>query len=168
MARRLLLIRHAKSAWDDADAPDHARVLNARGRRSATAIGRWLAERAFLPGEILSSDAARTRETAERIMAELPVRPGVTWTRGLYLAEPEALQAALQGATAPVVALIGHNPGIGAFASAMVRTPPDHPRFADYPTCATTVIDFPAEGWAQVAPGSGAVAAFVVPRDLTD
>ncbi|MGR3409824.1 MAG: SixA phosphatase family protein, partial [Paracoccus sp. (in: a-proteobacteria)] len=33
--RRLILTRHAKSAWDDPTLDDHDRPLNDRGRRSA-------------------------------------------------------------------------------------------------------------------------------------
>ena len=35
--RQLLLLRHAKSAWDDPALADHARPLNGRGRRAAAA-----------------------------------------------------------------------------------------------------------------------------------
>ena len=36
--RQLLLLRHAKSSWDDPGLSDHARPLNARGRRAAAAM----------------------------------------------------------------------------------------------------------------------------------
>ena len=39
---RLILIRHAKSNWDDPFQDDHARMLNKRGRDAARAIGTWL------------------------------------------------------------------------------------------------------------------------------
>ena len=76
--------------------------------------------------------------------------------------------AALRAADdrAETVLMIGHNPGIAEFAALMAAAPPAHPRFADYPTAATAVIEFPADGWAGVAPGTGRVAAFTVPRDL--
>ena len=39
MTKRLILIRHAKSSWDDPFGDDHARILNTRGQASAAAIG---------------------------------------------------------------------------------------------------------------------------------
>ena len=39
---RLILIRHAKSSWDDSFQDDHAHILNKRGRDAARAIGTWL------------------------------------------------------------------------------------------------------------------------------
>ncbi len=158
---RLILIRHAKSSWGDPYADDHDRVLNKRGQASAAAIGTWLAEHRYLPEVILCSDAARTTETAERIMLKLPESPQIRFSRDLYLAEPETMLAMAAKETAGVVAMIGHNPGIGLLANALVTTPPAHTRFVDYPTCATTIIDF-----ANELSGKGHCVDFTVPRDL--
>ena len=62
MTRRLILMRHAKSSWDNPFAEDHQRPLNGRGKRSAKAIGEWLRAQGYLPDQILSSSATRTRE----------------------------------------------------------------------------------------------------------
>lgn len=58
--------------------------------------------------------------------------------------------------------IIGHNPGIGALAAQVLRAAPAHPRFADYPTGATTVV----HGFKGAAK-SGELVGFTVPRDLT-
>lgn len=161
MTKRLILIRHAKSSWNDPYADDHSRPLNNRGRHSATAIGRWLARHDYRPEKILCSDAARTVETADLIMPELADRPGLQLSHALYHAAPEGIWQLLRKQTASVVAVIGHNPGIGMLANGLVTSPPHHPRFQDYPTCATTVIDIP-----DANSDRGACVAFVVPRDL--
>ncbi|KPP89696.1 MAG: phosphohistidine phosphatase SixA [Rhodobacteraceae bacterium HLUCCA08] len=168
MSLRLILIRHAKSNWDDPFADDHARVLNARGRRAARAVGRWMDARGYLPDLVLSSDSARTRETADRLMAEWTRPARVRFLPRLYHADPDTLLEVLQDAQGDTVALIAHNPGIGAFASTMVAQRPEHARFADYPTCATTLIDFDTAHWADIRPGAGRVVAFVTPHDLSD
>ena len=167
MPVRLILIRHAKSAWDDPLADDHARVLNDRGRRSATAIGQWLAERGHVPDICLCSDAARTRETWDRIAAELPGPVPLRQMAELYHAGSQRLLGILRRASAETVALVGHNPGIGDLANAVLRDRASHPRFGDYPTGATAVIDFDVEDWAEVGLRSGALVDFVVPRELT-
>lgn len=168
MALRLILIRHAKSAWDDPMAEDHARVLNERGRKSATALGQWLATNGYLPQLCLCSDAARTRETWERIAAELPQPVRVSHRAELYHAGSQRLLGTLRRATADTVALVAHNPGIGDFANALLRKRPEHPRYPDYPTGATAVIDFDIEDWSDLALRSGTLADFVVPRDLIE
>ncbi len=168
MTRKLILIRHAKSAWDDPFADDHARVLNDRGRASAAAIGAWLARRGHVPDQILSSDSARTVETVERLLAAMSgvPAPEVHFRRTLYHAGPGTLMTELRGATGQAVALVAHNPGIGDFAGLMVDRAPDHDRFGDYPTAATTVMAFDIDAWAAAEPRRGRVLDFVVPRDL--
>ena len=163
MIRRLILMRHAKSSWDDPLQSDHDRPLNKRGRRSADALGDWLRGCAYLPDEILCSTAARTCETCDRL------RLGDVTTQyldGLYMAGPDRMLAALQGAAGATVLMLGHNPGIGDFAQSIVAAPPQHDRFADYPTGATLVIAFEDVAWADLRWCSGTVEDFVVPHEL--
>lgn len=166
MSLRLILIRHAKSDWSTPGAADHDRPLNARGRRQAPLIGKWLASRHDLPGVVLCSDAVRTAETLNLILPELPQRPNVVLVPQLYHAQPETMLALLRQQTEAVVMMIGHNPGITEFGNRLAHAQPQHPRFADFPTGATAVIDWGLDGWADVTEGSGALRDFVVPDDL--
>jgi phosphohistidine phosphatase len=163
---RLILTRHAKSSWDDPLLDDVDRTLNDRGEASADAIGAWLAQRGHVPDAALVSAARRTRETWERMAAALPPGIPVRFEDRLYHAGPDTILKVLRTADAPVVLLIGHNPGLAEFAGRIVAAAPRHPRFADYPTAATAVIDFDAARWADVGWHRGQVADFVVPRDL--
>ena len=166
MTHRLILIRHAKSDWSDPFADDHARMLNRRGRASATAIGQWIMSHGYLPDVILCSDAARTKETCDLIIAGMDHAPKVRFSPDLYLGQPSVIQTAIVRQDAPTVAVIGHNPGLGLLANALVASPPDHHRFQDYPTCATTVMDFAIDTWRDIAPKTGRCIDFMVPRDL--
>ncbi len=161
---RLILIRHAKSGWDDPMADDHDRTLTARGRKAATAIGEWLLEKGYVPDIVISSDAARTRETAQYLLAAFDVPPPVQFAPMLYHASPDTVLDFATRPSEPTIAIIGHNPGIGMAAHALVRQKPAHRRFSDYPTCATTVIDFTG----KIALGAGDLVDFIVPRDLVD
>lgn len=49
MTLRLIVMRHAKSSWDDPLLPDFERTLNKRGLRNAATMGRWLAETGTSP-----------------------------------------------------------------------------------------------------------------------
>ena len=159
---RLILMRHAKSSWDDICQPDHDRILNERGRRNAQAMGDWLREHAYLPDLILCSTAARTRETLRLLRLDAPVR----YEDRLYHASADTLLTSLQDVDGKAVLIVAHNPGIGTFASRMLKRRPTHPRFANYPTCATLVARFDIADWSSVSPGIGAAEAFIVPRDL--
>ncbi|WP_322890505.1 MULTISPECIES: SixA phosphatase family protein [unclassified Yoonia] len=166
MTLTLILIRHAKSSWDDPFADDHARVLNARGRAAAPAISAWLAAQGHVPDVVLCSDAARTQETAALILPHLAPAPDLQLVPALYHASPDTMLDLLQKQTARRIAMIGHNPGIAMFADGMIERRPAHPRFGDYPTCATCVIRFDADRWDRAAPRSGRCTAFITPADL--
>ncbi|KUF12494.1 SixA phosphatase family protein [Pseudoponticoccus marisrubri] len=159
--KRLILMRHAKSDWSTG-LDDHDRPLNARGRLSAAALGDWMRQTGHLPDEILCSTATRTRETLERSGVTAPVR----YESSLYHAAPNTMFEVLSGASGAVVLMLGHNPGIAAFAHRMVAAAPDHPRFADYPTCATLVAEFEIDAWTDLTPGTGRAVDFVIPREL--
>lgn len=166
MTLRLILIRHAKSSWTDPLQDDHDRVLNARGQRSAVLIGDWLASRGYIPAEVVCSSAQRTQETWQRMAPAFPQPVPMRPEPQLYLASSTRMLATLRDCTDSPVLMLAHNPGIADFAARLVATPPDHPRFFDYPTCATLVVDFDADSWADVAPGTGEAVDFVIPREL--
>ena len=111
--RRLVLLRHAKSAWPDG-VPDAERPLNERGRRDAPAAGRWLRKHVDGLGAVVCSPAQRTRETWALVAAELADPPSPTVDERVYGAPPEDLLAVIRGLpdTAGSALLIGHNPGV--------------------------------------------------------
>lgn len=166
MTRRLILIRHAKSSWDDPRLADHDRVLNSRGITACRLIGDWLAAHDHQPDEALVSDAARTQETWSRIAARLGPVPALRHEPRLYHAGAEMMLTVLRGATGRTVAMVGHNPGIAEFAARLLRLAPDHGDFRRYPTGATLVADFAVADWGALVPASGEVVDFVTPREL--
>jgi phosphohistidine phosphatase len=165
--RTLILIRHAKSDWDIPGVPDHNRPISARGQRAATAIGQWLNAHNYRPDQILSSTALRCRETWEGIAKELPTPPAATFNRQLYHVWADEMRWVLQTATGNTVVMLGHNPGIAAFAAQLAMPPlPDHPKFEQYPTCATTIMQFDIPDWSAQLLGEGQIQHFVLPREL--
>lgn len=166
MTLRLILTRHAKSGWDDPDLADHDRPLNARGQRDAPRIGAWLHHKGYLPDVALVSSARRAQETWAGIAPELGCEVPMVPLPALYHAQPDVILAHLRGQTAPMVMVIAHNPGIGDFAARCLQTPVPHPRFGDYPTCSTLVVDFPGDDWAGVTWHTGRTLDFIVPREL--
>jgi phosphohistidine phosphatase len=164
--KRLILTRHAKSSWDDPLTPDHDRPLNDRGKAAAADLGQWLASRGYVPGEVLCSDALRTRKTFSGIAPALPGTPVLELKPALYHAGPDVMMAVLRHAKADTVMMIGHNPGIAEFAARLVAHPPPNSEFARYPTGATLVVDFDVADWGQVGFGTGTTVDFVVPKEI--
>jgi phosphohistidine phosphatase len=162
--RRLILTRHAKSAWDEPGLDDHDRPLNPRGLRAARELGDWLASRGYLPEEVLCSSALRTRQTWAAVAATpLEVIPTLHVMPDLYHASSDRMLTLLQTAEADTVMMLGHNPGIAELAAMLPAGPVAHADFRRYPTAATLVLDFQGGSWAEVRPGAGSVLDFFVP-----
>lgn len=166
MARRLILMRHAKSGWDDPRLDDIDRPLSARGQRNAATMGTWLKDKGYIPDQVLVSSAVRTRETLERVTRGLGSRPLETVLDTLYLASEHRILSALRKAKGDCILLLAHNPGIGAFATNFASRPSQHPDFLRYPTAATAVFDLKAATWAEARFGENEVIDFAIPREL--
>jgi phosphohistidine phosphatase len=123
------LMRHAKSDWEDANLSDHDRPLNARGRRDAPKMARWLTGQEFLPEVILASTAVRVRETVEGLLSIWSHQPLVMFSPSLYLSSPQTIvehiryEALLSDGRRPTAALVvAHNPAIERLVSDWVGT----------------------------------------------
>jgi phosphohistidine phosphatase len=166
VAHRLLLLRHAKSSWDDPSLPDRDRPLTKRGRRAAERVGAHLRATA-LPGLVLCSSSRRTRETLERLGLE--GTETVVEDR-LYGAAADDLLRRLRELPEDVgaVLVVGHNPGIQDLAVELAGTDagPDGERLrSKFPTAALATFEVDA-GWAELGPRRARLRSFVVPREL--
>ncbi len=171
--RQLLLLRHAKSSWDDPRLPDHARPLNARGRRAAGAMGEAMRELGLAPDVVLVSSARRTLQTLEAL-GPFEDQPLVEPMDALYLAPWSALLETLKGVreTARSVLLLGHNPGLHELAlalagpAAMASGGLAPRRLAEaYPTAALAEFSV-ALPWRLLEPAGGRLLRFMTPADL--
>lgn len=164
MTLKLILMRHAKSSWDDPDLDDHERPLNDRGVTSAHRMGHWLRRGGHVPDAAVSSSSLRTRQT----FAGLGFDCEVAFAVQLYHARPETMLAALGVLTARTVLLLGHNPGCADFAERIVARRPPHPQAERFPTGAALVTRFDKAHWRQVTWGDGAPVDFAVPREVAE
>ncbi|CAA7627736.1 Phosphohistidine phosphatase, SixA [Candidatus Terasakiella magnetica] len=170
--RKLFLLRHAKSSWDDTSLDDFERPLNLRGEQSAHAMAAFLAKSHIRPGLVLVSGAVRTRATWDAIE---PVMEGVSAAieESLYEAGKGDLLnrlRALDDHTTSVM-LIGHNPGLGRLASILVCHQGETQalgRMNDkFSTGALAEIDLEIDHWAELEAGCGRLVRFIRPKDLT-
>lgn len=176
MTLRLIITRHAKAEPVGATADDHGRPLAPRGVADARRLGARLVREGIAPDLVLCSDAQRTRATWAAIREGMeaagtrqPERSGkaprLHESRALYHAAPEQIAQVLASAgTASPAMIIGHNPGIGAFAAMLTADPPHDPDFVRYPTAATTILEFEAGDWCDAVKFGGRLVAFVTPR----
>ena len=113
MAKRLIILRHAKSSWTSGAPTDHARPLNKRGRRDSPRVGARLRDMGWIPDRVIASDSQRTRETWQRMAAAFPHAIEARFTRDFYHGGISAIRnhcSALDDACATALVL-GHNLG---------------------------------------------------------
>lgn len=114
MTRELLLLRHAKSAWDTGAPTDYERPLAKRGLKAAPKVGRFMAENGLHPDYVVSSPAQRARQTVMLVCAEVGIGEGaIQWDRRIYHAGAVTLVNVLRESPpeARRVLMVGHNPG---------------------------------------------------------
>lgn len=146
--RTLILLRHAKAVRAHEAPSDEARALTGRGRRDAAAAGQAIAGAGLAPTLVLASSAQRTRETAELAVDGASI--AIECDDALYLASPEGIWDAFVASDGDCVLIVGHNPGIGELASALVRDAHDGSKLArtvasDFPTAAFAAFEVRGE-----------------------
>jgi phosphohistidine phosphatase len=113
--KKIILIRHAKSDWDNPSLSDYDRPLAARGLEDAPKMAALLKNRAIKVDGILSSTAKRAKQTAEITAKVLGISDThIQWDRSLYHASAAHLLAVIkaQPAQLQTLILVGHNPGL--------------------------------------------------------
>jgi phosphohistidine phosphatase len=169
--KRLILLRHAKSAWDNPSVADFDRPLSKRGRRAAPIMGAYLARKAMVPGLILASAARRAVETLDLVTAGWPSKPPVRKLKSLYLSMPREMLRRLQaiGRGPDCVMLVGHNPGLADLASWLCGEAKAEQRASlarKFPTAAVAVLEFDVEDWADVDAETGRLVDFATPKQV--
>lgn len=166
--KRLRLLRHAKSSWDEPGLDDHDRPLAPRGRRAAVAIASHLEAGRQRPRLVVCSTARRARETLEVILPVIEAAD-VEFEPALYHASLERLRrlvAALPDAVDDVL-MVGHNPGFQELAADLALPGPLRDRVAQkLPTGALVTLEGPMDRWDELAGGGATIAELVLPREL--
>lgn len=150
MTLSLYVLRHAK-AEEISRSGDRARALKRRGRKAAEVVGRALTRLSEVPQLVLSSDAVRTRETAELALAAGGWKAPLELRPGIYEAGSQRLLDELTTLTQSVqrVLLVGHQPGLGLLIAELTGHEPD------FPIAALARIDLELDSWSELAPATG-------------
>lgn len=165
---RLVVLRHAKSAWPDGVA-DRERPLAPRGRRDAPAAGRWVRAADCVPDAVVCSPARRTRETWELVAPELGDVPEVVFEPRVYEAGSGQLLDVVRKTSEHrrTLLLIGHSPGVQELVLSLAGDAETDQQLAQvsekFPTSAIAVLTF-SGAWRELAPGNAVLADYAVPR----
>ena len=165
--KRLYVLRHAKSSWDNPGLDDHERPLAPRGQRACAGMAEHIRSAEIAPDVVLCSTARRTRETLEGVNP-----PGKRLIEAeLYSASTQDLVDRLHQLSDDVSSamLIGHNPSMQMLVLRLARRGDDEPERdaieRKFPTGALATLTFECS-WSELGPGSARLTAFVKPKEL--
>ncbi|MEO5332434.1 MAG: histidine phosphatase family protein [Magnetococcus sp. YQC-5] len=170
MARQLIIMRHAKSAWDTDANSDFERPLAKRGLQDAPRMGQWLLDNDLIPDFILSSPAQRAKQTILAVCKVLDIKKkAVHWDGRIYGAGTEELLEVLteipkQTKTAMIV---GHNPGLEMLVSYLVQKKMETSGEEEGMIKTATVAHLRmSDDWSHLAPGCATLVTLISPREL--
>jgi phosphohistidine phosphatase len=167
--RRLWLLRHAKSSWDDPSLPDEERPLAVRGHRAVAAVAEHLTMDPIGPTLVLCSSSLRTRQTLAGILPALGRSLEVRIEPLLYTFDEGVLLRRLASLPpdADPVLLVGHNPAMQELALHLAATGTRLKDLATkFPTGALACLELDVAAWTDVRRGCAALTSFVTPREL--
>ena len=167
--RRLYVLRHAKSSWENPAQDDHDRPLAPRGERAVVALAAHIEASDIRPELVFCSDARRTRDTLEGVGVGGEHRIDRRFyelTCGELLEDLHQLPPATGS-----VMVIGHNPTMQMIVLKLTGGADPH-RAGDvsqnlidierkFPTGALATLSFTCS-WAELASGSATLEAYVV------
>ena len=144
--KTLLVLRHAKSDWSNANQSDYDRTLNARGHRTVPRMGEKIAEHDLTPDLIVASSAMRAKTTAELVAISCGYEGTVEYTQHFYLAPPDAYIQHLNNLAndRERVMVVGHNPGMESLIHVLTG------EFESMPTCALAVVTLLVDSWSDL------------------
>ncbi|BAV66292.1 SixA phosphatase family protein [Sphingobium cloacae] len=170
--KRLTLLRHAKSDWDDPVARDFDRPLNRRGEKAAMLMGRFAQAQKMRFDHLVASPAVRVVQTLETFFAGYGETLDAHWDRRIYLASAATLLDVVRDLPddAGTALMSGHNPGFEELILELVPDDGACPVRDDvevkFPTASLAVLDLPIDRWADARESIATLVSFTRPRDL--
>lgn len=160
--RTLLLLRHAKSSWDNPSLRDFDRPLSPRGYRDAPRIGKELKRRGQMPDLVLSSPATRARQTIEAVLDAAGADITPQFDESIYAASSAELMRLVRRLPDQhsVVMLVGHNPGFEDLLSRLTGS------YEHMPTASLACIELKSDRWDDAQEGQGKLASLIIGKQL--
>lgn len=160
--KKLYIVRHAKSSWDESEVSDHDRKLNERGNHDAPKMGELFRELGYIPDIIYSSSAKRALTTAKTISRKIgyPIEDIVV-THEIYDAMTSDLMKLINKVDDDneSLMLFGHNPSFTVLSNLLSDQYIDN-----IPTCGASVLELKVTSWNDVESDCGKLIAFEYPK----
>ncbi|MTI87251.1 MAG: histidine phosphatase family protein [Balneolaceae bacterium] len=165
--KQILLLRHAKSSWADDSLDDFDRPLAKRGIKDAPRMGRFIRESSYKPAVIVSSPAARARQTTELLVEGAQMdQEVISWQKDLYFGSVQDYLNTVTGMTDDCerIMLVGHNPLMESFSGILAGA--REQVALRMPTAALVCLESFANNWGDINAGTCQIKWMMIPKVL--
>lgn len=158
--KKLYLVRHAKSSWDDITLEDFDRPLNKRGENDAPFMGKVLNKKSIIADIIISSPSKRTKQTLQLINEQFPFPLKIIYDEDIYETTLAGLESVIQHIDNKYenIFLFGHNPSLNSFVEKYINMD------ENIPTCGVVGIQFDCKSWKEISPNNAKKLFFEYPK----
>jgi phosphohistidine phosphatase len=160
--KKLIIIRHSKSSWKNANLSDFERPLNKRGNYDAQLISDFLSNLIQEIDMLHSSSSERTRETAAYFIDKIKIKKCV-FDQSLYHISSENLLNIIRAYDNSLnsAMIIAHNPGLTNFVNTLTDL-----NLWNLPTTGLVIINFNVDSWEEIQNSSAEVFCRKFPKEL--
>ncbi len=165
--KTLILVRHAKSSWDDVTLTDFERPLNERGKTDAPKMAKRLKDKKIKIDAFISSPAKRAKKTAEFFIKEFGGNEKeIILIPDLYHASVEAFYQTISNVqdTVNSIAVFSHNSGITYFANELT----EQTKLDNMPTCSAFAVKCHIKSWRDFKDSKKEFWFFDYPKNTSD
>lgn len=162
----LLLVRHAKSSWNNLTISDFERPLNERGKKDAPEMAKKLADKKIKIDAFVSSPAKRAKKTCKYFAKEFDTsKDDIIFENKLYEAGTENFLEVIKNLKNKwdTVAIFSHNPGITNFANSLTNE-----RIDNIPTCGIFALKIKGKHWSDFKEAEKEFLFFDYPRSVDE
>ncbi|MAY83707.1 MAG: phosphohistidine phosphatase [Flavobacteriales bacterium] len=161
--KKLYIIRHAKSSWEDGSLKDQDRPLNNRGQKDAPMMAEYFHNEVDHVDMLVSSPALRALTTC-KIFADQLKYPtnAITIADEIYGASISEMMRLINGWNNDweTVCIFGHNPTFTYLAEQLCDI-----NIGNLPTCGIVGVEFGTDSWDAVSLGSGTQILYDYPKN---
>lgn len=160
--KKLFIIRHAKSDWENTQLDDYDRPLNEKGLEDANSMANYLKNKNIEIDLFLTSPAIRARSTAQIFAQTLDFKKSITPNQYIYEPYVNAIVETISYIydSNNTVALFGHNPGVSALAYTLCGSK------EKMKTCSIIEIEFNCSSWLDISRENANFISYTKPKDI--
>lgn len=160
--KKIYLVRHAKSSWENNKLKDIERPLNKRGEKDAPFMGKLMREKKIKPDLLISSPAERALKTAKIFCSEMEINENeIIVDQELYDAARKDILRVIQQFDNNInsAMLFSHNPGLTDLADFLTSG-----KVYDIPTCGIVSLRGKIDNWSELNESNCEVDFFEYPK----